>query len=164
VGFGYSSLKNNPINSIGRDIMSTTWILIANASSARIYSNQGPKKGLQLVKQFAHPESRDKASELVSDRPGQTRGNGHGAFVAATDPKQHEADRFALELSKELDQGRGANSYERLILVASSPFIGMLNSRLSSHVRALVSESIEKDYTKATDRELAGHLEHCIYL
>lgn len=144
--------------------MSTTWILVANASSARLYANQGPKKGLQLVKQFDHPESREKASDLVSDRPGQTRGNGHGAFVAATDPKQHEADRFALELSNELDQGRGANSYGRLILVASSPFMGMLNSHLSSHVRALASETIEKDYTKATEKELAGHLEHCIYL
>jgi protein required for attachment to host cells len=146
--------------------MSTTWILIANASSARIFANQGPKKGLQLVKQLDHPESREKASELVSDRPGhnQGHGNGHGSFVPNTDPKHNEADRFALELSKELDHGRGANSYERLILVASSPFIGLLNGRLSSHVRALVSETIEKDYTKATEKELGGHLEHCIYL
>ena len=146
--------------------MSTTWILVANASSARLYSNQGPKKGLQFVKQFDHPESREKASDLVSDRPGhnQGAGGGHGSFVPATDPKQNEAERFALELSKDLDQGRGANSYGRLILVASNPFMGMLNSRLSSHVRALVSETIEKDYTRATEKELGGHLEHCIYL
>lgn len=146
--------------------MSTTWILVANASSARLYANQGPKKGLQLVKPFDHPESREKASDLVSDRPGhnQGHGNGHGSFVSATDPKQNEAERFALELSKELDQGRATNNYERLILIASNPFMGMLNSRLSSHVRTLVSETIEKDYTRATEKELAGHLEHCIYL
>ncbi len=146
--------------------MSTTWILVANASSARLYANQGPKKGLQLIKEFDHPESRGKGLDLVSDRPGhnQGHGNGHGAFVPATDPKQHEAERFALELVKELEQGRGSNSYGRLIMVASSPFIGMLNGRLSPQLRGMLSESIEKDYTRASEKELSGHLEHCIYL
>ncbi|MES2366392.1 MAG: host attachment protein [Sulfuriferula sp.] len=146
--------------------MTTTWIVVANASLARLYFNNGPKKGLQLFKELNHPESREKASDLVSDRPGHSpgSGNGQGAFVPATDPKQHEAERFALELSKELEHGRAANHYERLIMVASSPFIGVLNQRLSGHVRSLVSETIEKDYTRATPRELTGHLEHCIYL
>lgn len=146
--------------------MTTTWIVVANASLARLYFNNGPKKGLQLFKELNHPESRKKASDLVSDRPGHSpgSGNGQGAFVPATDPKQHEAERFALELSKELEHGRAANHYERLIMVASSPFIGVLNQRLSGHVRSLVSETIEKDYTRATPRELTGHLEHCIYL
>lgn len=146
--------------------MSTTWILVANASNARLYANQGPKKGLQLIKEFDHPESRGKGQDLVSDRPGhnQGHGNGHGAFIQATDPKQHEADRFAQELVRELEQGRAANSYGRLILVASSPFIGLLNGRLSQQLRSLLSESIEKDYTRANEKELSGHLEHCIYL
>jgi protein required for attachment to host cells len=146
--------------------MTTTWIVVANASLARLYFNNGPKKGLQLFKELSHPESREKASDLVSDRPGHNpgSGNGQGSFVSATDPKQHEAERFAQELSKELEHGRAANHYERLIMVASSPFIGVLNQRLSGHVRNLVSETIEKDYTRATPKELTGHLEHCIYL
>ena len=146
--------------------MSTTWILVANASKARLFSNQGPKKGLHLVKEFNHPESREKASALVSDRPGhnQSSGGGHGSFVPASTPKQNEVEKFALELAKELDQGRASNSYARLIVVASSPFMGDLSSRLTSHVRGMISESIEKDYTRASDKELTGHLEHCIYL
>lgn len=146
--------------------MSTTWILVANASTARIYENKGIGKGLQLVTQQEHPESRMKGSELVSDRPGhmQSVGNGHGARQQATDPKQNEAEHFALDLAKALDQGRGDNKYERLIVVASNPFLGTLKARLSSQVQAMVSDAIEKDYTKATDKELAGHLSHCIYL
>ncbi|HUW27816.1 MAG TPA: host attachment protein [Sulfuriferula sp.] len=146
--------------------MTTTWIVVANSSLARLYTNNGPKQGLQLIKELSHPESREKASDLVSDRPGHNpgSGNGHGSFVPATDPKQHEAERFAQELSKELEHGRASNHYERLIMVASSPFIGVLNQRLSGHVRDMVSDTIEKDYTRATPRELSGHLEHCIYL
>jgi protein required for attachment to host cells len=146
--------------------MSTTWIVVANSSTARIYENTGINKGLHLINQMEHPESRMKGSDLVSDRPGhmQSVGNGHGARQQATDPKQNEAEHFALDLAKTLDHGRGEHKYERLIVVASNPFLGTLKSRLSNQVQALVSDAIEKDYTKATDKELAGHLSHCIFL
>lgn len=146
--------------------MSTTWILVANASTARIYENTGINKGLQLINQLEHPESRMKGSDLVSDRGGhmQSVGNGHGSRQSPTDPKQNEAEHFALSLAKTLDQGRGENKYERLIVVASNPFLGTLKTRLSSQVQGMMSEAIEKDYTKVTDKELAGHLSHCIYL
>jgi hypothetical protein len=38
--------------------MATTWILVANAAQAKLYANQGPNKGVELVKEFTHPESR----------------------------------------------------------------------------------------------------------
>ncbi len=146
--------------------MSTTWILVANASSAKLFINNGPKKGLNKIKEFDHAASRSKAADLVSDRPGhnQGHGNGRGAYNPPTTPKQHEADQFALELARELDQGRTGNQYQRLILVAAPPFMGLLNKHLNGHIGHLVTDRLEKDYTKATDRELAGHLEGCIYL
>jgi protein required for attachment to host cells len=149
-----------------RGTMTTTWIVVANASLALLYVNNGPKQGLQLIKEMAHPASREKASSLVTDRPGHNpgSGNGHGAFVPATDPKQNEAEHFALTLSKTLEHGRTENLYKRLIMVASSPFIGLLNQRLTGQVRNLISDTIEKDYTRATPKQLTTHLENCIYL
>jgi len=145
----------------------TTWILVANSSHARILCNVGPKKGLKLVKELEHPESREKRLDLVSDRPGQNSGgagNGRGAFISQTDPSKHEAENFAAEVAKELEHGRVTQGYARLILVASNPFIGVLNNRLGGHVKAMVSDTIEKDYTRASDKDLSRHLEHCIYL
>jgi protein required for attachment to host cells len=146
--------------------MSVTWIMVANASQAKLFANLGPKKGLRLVKELEHPESREKTSNLVSDRPGSHPGpgSGFGSFAQATDPKEHEAERFAQELSRELEDGRVNNAYERLIVVASAHFMGLLNNRLSPHVRSKVSESIEKDYTRLPMKELAGHLESYVYL
>ncbi len=143
-----------------------TWILVANSSHAKIFCNSGMKRGLQLVAELHHPESREKRLDINSDRPGnhKTNGSGHGAFIPSTDPKQNEADHFALELAKNLEHGRSINQYGRLILVASNPFMGMLKNRLDTHVLDKVSETIEKDYTKSSDRELAGHLEQVIYL
>lgn len=142
--------------------MSVTWILVANASHAKIYANHGPKKGLQLVKEMEHPESREKAANLVSDRVGNYQGS--GSYAQPTSPKEHEAEVFAQQVAHELEEGRVHNAYDRLMLIASAHFLGLLNSKLSQHVRNKVTETIEKDYTRLPVKELSGHLENYIYL
>lgn len=144
----------------------TTWILVANASVAKLYANLGPKKGLVRLKELEHPESREKGADLVSDRPGQMHspGNGHRAAQPKTDPKTNEARLFAQQLAQQLNHGRTTQQYERVILVAPPSFMGMINEKLDSQTAGLVSDRFEKDYTKASDKELTGHLESCIYL
>lgn len=146
--------------------MATAWILVANASEAKVYANKGIGKGLEVIARLSHPDSRKKTSDLVSDRPGHMAGagNGHGSHVPATNPKQHEHDVFARELAQQLDQGRTANHYQRLIVVAEAHFRGLLNGVMNSQVSGLVSDTIDKDYTKLNDKELAGRLEKVIYL
>ena len=146
--------------------MARTWILVGNASQAAIYLNDGPNKGLTRLKMLEHAASREKGTDLTTDRPGQQQGPnaGRGSLVGSKSPKEVEAERFALEVARELDQGRTKNAYERLILVASPHFMGLINQSLESHVRQLVTDSIEKDYTKISEKELAGHLEGCIFL
>lgn len=142
--------------------MSTTWIMVANASQAKLFTNKGPNKGLELVKELEHPESREKAAELVSDRIGNYAGS--GSYAQATNPKEHEAERFAQEIAQELEHGRVNNAYEKLIVVTSAHFMGLLNNRISQQVKSRISESINKDYTHLPMRELAGHLEGHVYL
>lgn len=146
--------------------MTITWILVANASHAKLFANDGPKKGLRLVREAAHPESREKGSELASDRAGhmQSSGNGHGARQPKSDPKANEARSFAQELARELNLGRGKQLFGRAILVAPPAFMGLINEKLDGPTASLVSDRFEKDYTKATEKELAAHLESCIYL
>ena len=121
---------------------------------------------MKNLREFAHSASRDKGVDLDSDRPGhyQSHGNGHGAYNPATTPKQNEAQHFAIELAKELEQGRSKNEFQRLILVSPPAFMGMLNNHIGNHLRHLVTDSFEKDYTRSTEKELAGHLENCIFL
>jgi protein required for attachment to host cells len=146
--------------------MARTWILVANASQASVYLNEGPNKGLTRLKMLEHAASREKGADLTTDRPGQQQGPnaGRGSLVGAKSPKEVEAERFALQVARELDHGRTKNAYQRLILVASPHFMGLINQHLDAHVRQLVSDSIEKDYTKISEKELVGHLEGCIFL
>jgi len=144
----------------------TTWILVANASKAKSYANAGPKAGLKLIREIDHPASRQKNAELVTDRAGymQSSGSGHGSRQPQTEPKQNEAQHFALSLARELNQGRTERRFARAILVAPAAFIGLLNGSLDAPTAQLVAQRIEKDYTKVTDKELASRLEPFIFL
>lgn len=142
--------------------MSITWIMVANASHAKLFANKGPNKGLELVKELEHPESREKASELVSDRIGNYAGS--GSYAQPTHPKEHEAERFALQIAHELEQGRVNNAYEKLVMVTSAHFMGLLNNRITQQVKSKISDSISKDYTHLPVKELSGHLAGHVFL
>ncbi|MBS1155019.1 MAG: hypothetical protein H6R07_943 [Proteobacteria bacterium] len=140
--------------------MAKTWILVANACQARIYSRNGIRQELALVKEMMHPESRMKNSELVSDRAGYMPGvgNGHGSKQPPSDPKQNEALHFAQELAQTLNQGRCSQQFERIILVAPPAFMGLLGEKIDVQTAKLVTEKLGKDYTQSTEKELVGHL------
>lgn len=140
--------------------MAKTWILVANACQARIYSRNGIRQELALVKEMMHPESRMKNSELVSDRAGYMPGvgNGHGSKQPPSDPKQNEALHFAQELAQTLNQGRCSQQFERIILVAPPAFMGLLGEKIDVQTAKLVTEKLGKDYTQSTEKELVGYL------
>ncbi|MBI5612536.1 MAG: host attachment protein [Gammaproteobacteria bacterium] len=143
--------------------METTWILVANASHARLFNLEAPES-LALVKEFSHPQSRERASDLVTDKPGhyQSDGGKHGTFSPEETPKREEMERFAQHLAHELDHQRAAGHYQHLILVASPAFLGALNGSLNHHVKALVRESIGKDYVHEKPGDLLRHIKAVI--
>lgn len=146
--------------------MKNTWLLIANGSEARLFETEFRPKSLSLLQEFTHPESREKGSELASDRSGHYQGDAgtgggatHGAFNEAIDPKEYEIERFAGELVEALEAGRTANSYQHLIIASSPKFHGLLNKQMNSHLTKLVDKHINKDYTSCTEKELLERLQ-----
>ena len=140
--------------------MTTTWILVANASEARIFTVNKLKflngeEKLKSVREFMHPSSRKKDTEIVSDKLGRYK---EGSFVEPTDPKKHEAENFAREIVNTLEAARVANSYDELILVVPAQFRGMMNKHLHVPLEQSIIKIIEKDYTKDSDKDLEEHL------
>ncbi len=142
-------------------IMAKTWILVANASQARIFARDGIRQELALVKEMTHPESRMKNAELVTDRAGYMpgTGNGHGSKQPQTEPKQNEALHFAQELAHELNHGRCSQQFERIVLVAPPAFMGLLGEKIDDQTGKLVAEKVGKDYTQATEKELLSFMQ-----
>ncbi len=147
--------------------MDNTWVLVANGSEARVFGLTKRSEGLKLVSEHLHPASRMKGERLASDKPGAYMsdthsagaGGTHGSYAEPTDPKEYEIDRFAHELAGALNSGRTTNSYGKLVIVAPPNFRGLLNKHMHEQVRKLITQHIDKDYTKVNGRELMTQLE-----
>ncbi len=138
-----------------------SWLLIADASSARLFAVHKAKilnkdvNDLELLGEFSHPESRLKNQDLASDKQGEF---GSSTFAEATSPKEREAAVFAHELLAKLDSGRVNNQCKEIIIFAPPAFMGLLNKYMKADTRRLVSLEIEKDYSKQSGRELINNL------
>ncbi len=140
--------------------MQNSWVLVANGSQARIFNLDGPQKSITLVKEFTHPESRMKTDKLSSDRLGNYGSSsvGNSSYTEPTDPKSYEFERFAMELAKVLDEGRSANKFDKVVLVASPHFLGLIKQNLSEQLSKAVSHTIQKDYTAVNERDMLKQL------
>lgn len=139
-----------------------TWLLIAGASQARIFSMYKAKfisdpnpRHLELIEQFSHDKSRLKNQDLMSDKMGEF---GKGTFSEASSPKSLEAEYFAVELLKYLETKKQEKIYRDLIIVSPPAFIGLLHKHMPHEMKKMISQQIEKDYTKYQGMELVNNL------
>jgi protein required for attachment to host cells len=142
--------------------MTSTWVLVSNAAEARLFLNEGCGKGLQLVHNWAHPDSRKHEGDLVTDSAGRTQQSdaqgGRSAIQWKTSPKETEMQRFAAELVERLGAGRMAGAFQHLILVAPPHFLGLLRESLDAPTSAMVRATLDKDYSQEVVPELVEHL------
>ena len=140
------------VNFEGR-IMTVTWIVLCNASRARICEWVDGQRKLREVVDLVHPQSQMKGVELEADRPGHVhRSMGDGtvgrtALDPRTDPRQKEHEVFARELSRYVDEALKARRCGALVLVASNPFLGELKSHLSPACEKAVQATLPSDLT-----------------
>ena len=136
------------------------WLVVANAARARVFEDQG--ESLREVVDLVHTPSRQKGIELAGNRPGHVEGQGHGtggsAFVARTDPREHERDRFAREVATLLNDGIAGGQCAALVLVASNPFLGHLKSHLSAQAAKAVLRTVPSDFTTLREDEIVQRL------
>jgi protein required for attachment to host cells len=138
------------------------WIVVANASRARILQAAATGRGLEHVADLVHPESRMHGHELARDRPGHVEGIGHGLGSAAYQPREtprrHEHRAFARELAARLTQGVRDGDCAALVLVASNPFLGELKAALDPRLHAMLLRSEPADWTALDEREIVRRL------
>ena len=141
-----------------------TWILLADAASARLYASGERPGDWTLLRELQHPESRRRPSELLSDKPGRVKQStgSRAAMEPHTPRKKVEAERFAREIAQALDESVVSGACERLVLVAPPAFLGVLRDKLPPRVAARVTDVIEKDYLHLDQPTLKKRLEKAL--
>lgn len=141
--------------------MSRYRIVVADQGEAIFYDapalDARPKEVGRISDPLAHLPDR----EFYSERPGRAResyGSARHAIQRAASPRHAEAVRFARRIAARLDEARRKDEFERLVVVAGPPFLGLVREELSKPTRARVSCEIRKDLVHSPPEALARHL------
>lgn len=138
--------------------MNMTWVLIANAERADIYSfSTSIAHKYVLVKTLEHPESALHGKEITTDKIGSFNGGGggHGGF-SRNDRREVEIKQFVNEIVEYIEKGRANNLFQELALVAQPNVLGEVLDKLSPSTSKLVLVKISKNYIPAIrDKELS---------
>ncbi|MFY0992792.1 host attachment protein [Halomonas sp. C05BenzN] len=134
-----------------RGVAMTTYIVVADAARARIFT----RDALKLVEHdsLLHAAGRLHEGDLVTDRGADvhesmsTTSRSSGEENSAS---QHEAIVFAKEVAERLYRARVDNTMEKLIMVAPPRFLGLLRDKLDGPTTKLVIHTLSKDLSKAS--------------
>ncbi len=127
--------------------MSVAWVVVADASRARIFSAENPSGPLVEIQTLAHPEARLHEGDLVSDKSGRDRNTGSGSHDMGNqnEAKQEEAIRFASQVGQALECGRTNKQFKKLYVVAAPGFLGLMRKNRTGSLQKMVTAEISKN-------------------
>ena len=140
--------------------MKSDWIVIANATHARVLEHE-PGAAMNVLASFNHPAGRRKTSELAGDRMGAERNDrafGGAAFQPRLDPKEREHRRFARELAQYLESAAAGGRFRALAIFASSPFLGELKGTLGAATYRRLQSTRDLDLTSFGLQQVQEHV------
>lgn len=127
-----------------------TWIVVASADRADIYSRQKRYSQLEPVQHLDEPRARLKEQDLVSDTRGRafdSGGQGRHAMEPDTTGKDHLREGFVHRIAETLEDARGADRFAHLVIVAAPAVLGALRAQLSGTTQQRVVAEIDKNMT-----------------
>ena len=140
--------------------MDEEWIMLANASQARVYSRERKDGRLTELDDFVHPQSRQMGREIDDSRAGRVEkglgASGHGStqLESRTPPRQKQHEQFAHQLADYIDAAIKQRRIESWVLIASNPFLGEIKAHLSQHAEKALHAAVTSDLSSFTGPEL----------
>ncbi|MPY69518.1 MAG: host attachment protein [Alphaproteobacteria bacterium] len=139
-----------------------TWVVVADGTHARIYANDGPRKGLRRALERDYEAGLPHyVRDILTDRRGSNAGGpgaGRHAMDAKTDPRRHVANGFARSIAAMLGEAAQERFFDRLILVAPPKALGDLRAALPKPAGDRVTGTLDKDLVKHDEASVARHL------
>ena len=149
--------------------MPATWIVSANASRARIFAQRQAADPFDEVLDLVNEGSRLRDHDLETDSPAgstaasDSRHNTGAPTTPSTyEPKQtakkHEMELFARQVAEQLVRAHHEGRFEKLCLVASPEFLGMLRKLVEPKLGDALAFEINKDYTHSSPQQLRDQI------
>jgi protein required for attachment to host cells len=149
--------------------MDANWIVVANAGRARFFSQPKDGAALEEMDDLVHTAARLRTSDTETDDLGRRSASGsrHGSgapnapngYEPHQTPAEHQSEVFAKTVVGRLAEGRRANRFGKLIVVASPEFLGLLRKEMDAPLAAAVSLEVDKDYTHSNASQLREQID-----
>jgi protein required for attachment to host cells len=133
------------------------WILVANASHARVWERTSFSEPLLEITDWVQPESRMQASATEHSPLGHSLA-GRTGLAPRADLKQQHRSAFAKTLTVYLHEAVLSHRVNALALFASNPFMGELMSHLDAAVQKTIVAKHVLDLTSLNVTELDKRL------
>lgn len=140
--------------------MKPIWILVADSSTARLFTTEHSASDLIEINTLNHSEAQLNEQDLVTDSAG--KGSGNHAYTPEVSAKEQSEMHFAKRVVKHLCDELNQNKFERLFIVAAPAFLGSLRNTLTSRMEKHVAFSLGKNIVTLTPAEIRGHLPHSL--
>lgn len=152
-------------------LVTTEWIVIADAASARLFRRESDAEPLVPLETIAHDASRQRSGALGDDRLGHgssDRSSAGTSFAPRTDPKRREQEHFARQLAHRLEQALERRDCVRFSVYAPARFLGELKAALGPRTSKALRLAVDVDLVRygldaleaRIARELAMHAGH----
>lgn len=133
------------------------WILVANASQARLFERSSFTEPLLELADWVNPPSRMPARETERAPLGQSLA-GRAGLAPRTDLKQLHRSAFAQDLAAHLREAALIQRMTQLALVVSNPFMGELLKHLDASVQKALCAQHVLDLTSLSLTDLDQRL------
>jgi protein required for attachment to host cells len=132
--------------------MTTTRVLVAHDSGARLFDQRGPGKGLLELSNVVFEDGRRSNTDINADRAGR------GGFEPCEDAHKHAVHHFARTLVDDLTHAHHRGEFQQLIIVAPPRFLGLLRESLGPKLKRTLIGTLAKDLPRASPTELCAHI------
>jgi protein required for attachment to host cells len=137
--------------------VTSTWVVVADAKAARIFSF-ADKNGEWTLRETIQGDGSGDPDQVAGSisKASEHKGalHGHGQ----QNPKEDQERRFAHTLAHVLERGHASSAFSRLALVAPPKLLGELRENLSRAVQNTSVAELHKDYGHCGVAELQGLL------
>ncbi|MCB1472544.1 MAG: host attachment protein [Rhodobiaceae bacterium] len=126
------------------------WILIADASRARVVEVLGASGDPQTLANLVFRNDVKKAQDIMADRPGRTfdsAGKGRHAMVDSSDPVGEAERRFAASVLSEIESHASDDAFDRFVVVAPPSMLHHLRREMPQRLAERLEREIDKDLT-----------------
>lgn len=154
---------------VNEDNMDATWIVSANASRARFFSQRNSSEPLEEINDMVNEAVRLRMLETERDKIGPRAASKSKHNVGAPtpnktyeppqNPDEHQTELFVRDVAAFLLQGHQEGRFQHLCLVASPQFLGTLRELLDPNLASVVNLEVTKDYTQFSAAQLREQLQ-----